>query len=51
VPVTIGVFLGASLGSKLLGRLSQTALRNTFTVVLGVYAVQMVLRVFGIGGG
>lgn len=51
VPVTIGVFLGASIGSNLLGRVSQKALRTTFTVVLAIYAVQMVLRVFGIGGG
>lgn len=51
VPVTIGVFIGASLGSRLLGRLSQSTLRNTFTVVLALYTVQMALRVFGIGGG
>ncbi|MDQ2742490.1 MAG: sulfite exporter TauE/SafE family protein [Chloroflexota bacterium] len=51
VPVTIGVFLGASIGSNLLGRVSQSALRTTFTAVMTIYAVQMVLRVFGIGGG
>lgn len=51
VPVTIGVFLGASIGSRVLGRLSQRALRNTFTAVLAIYTVQMALRVFGIGGG
>jgi uncharacterized membrane protein YfcA len=51
VPVTIGVFIGASIGSSVLGRISQSALRNTFTAVLAVYTVQMVLRVFGIGGG
>ena len=51
VPVTIGVFIGASIGSNVLGRISQRALRNTFTIVLAVYTVQMVLRVFGIGGG
>jgi uncharacterized membrane protein YfcA len=50
VPVTIGVFIGASMGSNVLGRISQEALRNTFTVVLAVYTVQMILRVFGIGG-
>lgn len=49
VPVTIGVFIGASLGSRVLGRVSQRALRNTFTAVLVVYAVQMALRVFGVG--
>lgn len=51
VPVTIGVFIGASIGSSLLRRISQHTLRNGFVVVLSVYTVQMVLRVFGIGGG
>jgi uncharacterized membrane protein YfcA len=49
VPVTIGVFIGASIGSRVLGRVSQRALRNTFTAVLAIYAVQMTLRVVGIG--
>jgi uncharacterized membrane protein YfcA len=51
VPVTLGVFVGASLGSRLLRRLSQSALRRIFTALLIVYAAQMVLRVFGIGAG
>lgn len=51
VPVTLGVFLGASLGSRVLHRISQTALRNIFIIVLLAYTIQMVLRVFGIGGG
>jgi len=51
IPVTIGVFLGASIGSQILSRLSQRLLRDLFTVVLLVYAVQMTLRIFGIGGG
>jgi uncharacterized membrane protein YfcA len=51
VPTTIGVFIGASAGSAILGRLSRRALRNTFTLVMAVYSVQMALRVFGIGGG
>jgi uncharacterized membrane protein YfcA len=51
VPVTIGVFVGASVGSNLLGRLSQTALRNAFAGVLAIYTVQMALRAFGIGSG
>jgi uncharacterized membrane protein YfcA len=51
VPVTIGVFIGASIGSRVLGRISQTALRTVFTAVMAIYAVQMILRVFGIGGG
>lgn len=51
LPVTIGVFLGASFGSILIGRIRPTVLRNLFIAVLMVYAVQMALRVFGIGGG
>ena len=51
VPVTIGVFIGASFGSRVLGRLNPTVLRNVFTIVIVVYTVQMGLRVFGIGGG
>jgi uncharacterized protein len=50
VPITIGVFIGASIGSRVLGRVSQAALRNMFTFVLTVYTVQMILRTFGIGG-
>jgi uncharacterized protein len=49
VPVTIGVFLGATFGSRLLGRLSPSMLRTIFTGVMGIYTVQMALRVFGIG--
>lgn len=49
VPVTIGVFIGASVGSNLLRHISQQALRTIFTIVLVIYAVQMALRVFGIG--
>jgi uncharacterized membrane protein YfcA len=51
VPVTIGVFIGASIGSRVLGRISQGALRAVFTAVMAIYAVQMALRVFGIGAG
>lgn len=50
VPVTIGVFIGASIGSTVLKRISQDVLRTTFLIVLAVYSVQMVLRAFGIGG-
>jgi uncharacterized protein len=50
VPVTIGVFIGATVGSNLLGRISQRTLRFAFVGVLGVYTLQMLLRTFGIGG-
>lgn len=49
IPVTIGVFLGATFGSRALGRLRPAALRAVFTGVMAIYTVQMVLRVFGIG--
>jgi uncharacterized protein len=51
IPVTIGVFIGASVGSRVLGRLSQSTLRTIFTAVMAIYTVQMILRVFGIGSG
>ncbi len=51
IPVTIGVFIGASVGSRVLGRISQSALRTVFTAVVAIYAIQMLLRVFGIGAG
>jgi uncharacterized protein len=50
VPVTIGVFIGASVGPIILRRVSQRTLRNTFTGVTAAYTIQMALRVFGIGG-
>lgn len=49
IPVTIGVFIGASVGSRVLGRISQSMLRRVFTGVVLVYTVQMILRVAGIG--
>jgi uncharacterized membrane protein YfcA len=51
VPVTLGVFIGSSFGPRFLRRVSQEALRTTFTAVLCVYTIQMALKVFGIGGG
>jgi uncharacterized protein len=51
VPVTIGVFIGASIGANLLGRINHHVLRGVFTGVLGIYAIQMILRAFGIGNG
>jgi uncharacterized membrane protein YfcA len=46
-PTAIGVFLGASLGSRIAPRIDLRALRLLFVVVLLVSAVQMVLRVLG----
>ncbi|MGI8825346.1 MAG: sulfite exporter TauE/SafE family protein [Chloroflexota bacterium] len=51
VPVALGVFVGASSGSAVLGRLSPRVLRAAFIIVLAIYTVQMGLRAFGIEGG
>ena len=49
VPVTIGVFLGATFGSRLLRRLRPRAVRNVFTAVMVIYSLQMVARAAGFG--
>jgi hypothetical protein len=46
-PTAIGVFLGASLGSRIAPRIDVRILRMLFVVVLLVTAVQMILRVVG----
>ncbi len=46
-PTAIGVFLGASLGSRVAPRIDIRVLRLLFVVVLLVTAVQMILRVVG----
>lgn len=47
-PVAAGVLLGATLGSRLLGRLQSSMIRIAFVVVLIVISIQMLLK--GIGG-
>jgi uncharacterized membrane protein YfcA/uncharacterized membrane protein len=47
-PVALGVLLGALVGTRLLARLSNKALRLIFLPVLAVIALEMVLRGFGI---
>lgn len=47
-PVALGVLLGAFLGSRLLTRLSNKALRLIFLPVMAVIALEMVLRGLGI---
>lgn len=44
-PTAIGVFLGATMGSRVAHRVDVRVLRWLFVVVLGYTAVQMVLRV------
>lgn len=43
-PVAIGVMFGAWIGTKLMVRLPSKTIRNIFTVVLFVIAIQMALR-------
>lgn len=47
-PVALGVLAGAFIGSHLLMRLSNRALRMIFLPVMALIAIQMVLRGFGI---
>jgi uncharacterized membrane protein YfcA len=44
-PTAVGVFLGASLGSRIAPRIDLRILRLLFVAVLLVTAVQMVVRV------
>ncbi len=46
-PTAIGVFLGASVGSRVAPRIDVRWLRLAFIVVLGITAVQMLLRALG----
>ena len=47
-PVALGVLAGAFIGSHLLMRLSNRALRMIFLPIMALIAIQMVLRGFGI---
>lgn len=47
-PVAVGVLIGATVGSRLLGRMKSTTLRVFFVLVLLGISVQMLLK--GIGG-
>ena len=46
-PTAIGVFVGATLGSRLAHRVDVHVLRWLFVVVLAYTAVQMLLRALG----
>ena len=47
-PTAIGVFLGASFGSRIVGRVDVRVLRLLFVVVMLYVAVQMVQRALGV---
>ncbi|MEJ7698004.1 MAG: sulfite exporter TauE/SafE family protein [Candidatus Limnocylindrales bacterium] len=46
-PTVIGVFVGATLGSRLGHRVQVRYLQGLFVVVLGYTAIQMLLRAIG----
>jgi uncharacterized membrane protein YfcA len=48
-PVALGVLTGAFLGARLLGRLSNTAVRRIFVPVLAAIGIEMILHGLGIG--
>jgi len=50
-PVILGVVPGALIGTRLLRRLSNLAIRNFFLVVLFLLGIEMLLRGFGFFGG
>jgi hypothetical protein len=49
-PVALGVLLGASVGTSLMGRLRNTTLRMLFLPVILYLAVSMIARGLGLGG-
>jgi uncharacterized membrane protein YfcA len=46
-PVALGVVTGAAVGARLLAQLSNRAVRGVFVPVLGLVAVEMILRGMG----
>jgi uncharacterized membrane protein YfcA len=46
-PTAIGVFIGATIGSRVAGRIDLRILRWLFVIVLSYTAVQMFLRAIG----
>jgi uncharacterized protein len=46
--VAIGVLLGASLGTALMGRMRNTTVRKAFLPVIAYLALSMILRGLGI---
>ena len=48
VPTALGILVGAQLGPRVAGRVSATALRRVFELLLLVLAVQMALKAFGV---
>lgn len=47
-PVALGILIGASLGTRILVRARNPAIRKLFAVVLAVTAIEMALRAFGL---
>ena len=47
-PVALGILVGASIGSRLLVRSRNSTVRKVFAVVLGLSAIEMILRAAGL---
>ncbi len=43
-PVAAGVLAGATIGSRMLGRLESRSIRTVFVIVLGIIATQMLIK-------
>ena len=43
-PVALGVLLGATIGARTLARLSNTTIRKLFLPLLGLIAIEMLIR-------
>ena len=46
-PVALGILIGASLGTRLLVKAKNTAVRKTFALVLAASAIEMIIRALG----
>jgi uncharacterized membrane protein YfcA len=47
-PVAVGILIGATIGTRVLVRARNPAIRKLFAVILAITAAEMVLRAFGI---
>lgn len=50
-PVALGILVGALVGTRLLGRMSNTFVRLIFIPIIAAVALEMILRGFGVGPG
>jgi uncharacterized membrane protein YfcA len=46
-PVALGVLIGSSIGTRALVKAKNTVVRKIFALVLGVAAIEMIIRAIG----